>query len=274
VSRLGVFALKPAPLQAAWLGYLNTTGLTRIDYRITDGHCDPPGAADARHTEALLRLPASQWCYRPFIDLPTARELPHERNGFVTFGSFTQTAKLSPATLRIWAGIFRAAPAARLLIAGVAPGLPAERLRAALQASGIDGPRIEMAPFLPVNQYLGLYERVDIALDPVPYSGGTTTCDALWMGVPVITLPGERSASRSAAGILACVGLDEWIARDAEDYVERALRFARDPALLRTLRATLRERMRASPLTDELGFTRQLEAAFERMWQTWCRGSS
>jgi len=266
VCRLGAFAQKPAPVQAAWLGYLNTTGLTRIDYRITDGYCDPAGLTERRHTETLVRIPGSQWCYRPFIDLEPASQAPIERNGYVTFGSFTQPAKLSPAALRIWARVLEALPSSRLLVAGIAPGASADRLRGRLADAGIITSRVEFAPFLPVAEYLRLFDRVDIGLDPLPYSGGTSTCDALWMGVPVITLPGERSASRSAASILATVGLDEWIARDADDYVERARRFSGDPPLIGALRRSLRGRLRTSALTDEAGFTRQLEQAFELMW--------
>ena len=266
VSRLGVFAQKPAPVQASWLGYLGTTGLTRIDYRITDRYCDPAGLTERRHTEALLRLPATQWCYRPFVDLEPATHAPVERNGSITFGSFTQTAKLSPTTLALWARLFEALPDARLLVAGVAPGAATARLRARLASAGIVASRIELEPFLPVADYLRLYDRVDIALDPLPYSGGTSTCDALWMGVPVITLPGERPASRSAASILASLGLQDWIADDADDYLARAVRFAADTRVVGDLRRSLRPRMRASPLTDEARFTRHLEDAFERMW--------
>jgi predicted O-linked N-acetylglucosamine transferase (SPINDLY family) len=257
-----VFAQKPAPVQAAWLGYLNTTGLTRVGYRVTDHRCDPAGLTDRRHTETLVRLPDSQWCYRPFVELDAAREAPMERNGYVTFGAFTQPAKLSPTTLRLWARILDALPTSHLLVAGAT-----DRLRAKLVDAGIAASRVELAPFLPVADYLRLFDRVDIGLDPLPYSGGTSTCDALWMGVPVITLPGERSASRSAASILAAVGLDEWVARDADDYVELARRFAGDPVLIGELRRSLRGRVRASALTDEAGFTRQLEQAFELMWK-------
>jgi predicted O-linked N-acetylglucosamine transferase (SPINDLY family) len=264
VSRLGVFAQKPAPVQAAWLGYLNTTGLRRIDYRITDRYCDPEGATDGRHTETLVRLPHSQWCYRPFVDVAPASQAPLERNGAVTFGAFTQTAKLSPTTLGLWARILRESPAARLLIAGV---VAAERMHIALEQAHIERSRVELVPFLPVKEYLRLFDRIDIGLDPLPYSGGTSTCDALWMGVPVITLPGARPASRSAASILTTLGLDDWIARDGDDYVRRAVRFAKDARAVTTLRQTLRGRMQASPLTDEQGFTRALEETFESMWR-------
>ena len=266
-SRLGVFARKPAPVQAAWLGYLNTTGLTRIDYRITDAYCDPIGLTEARHTETLVRLPHTQWCYRPFVSVTAAAELPLERNGHVTFGSFTQIAKLSRTTLELWAKILDALPGARLLIAGVARGAAAERLSARLEARGITAERVEFAPFLPVVDYLRLYDRVDIALDPTPYSGGTSTCDALWMGVPVLTLPGERPASRSAGSILTALALHEWIARDADDYVRRAVEHAQRPSELALLRRSLRERMLASPLTDEALFARELEQAFDQMWR-------
>lgn len=262
VSRLGVFAQKPAPVQAAWLGYLNTTGLTRIDYRITDRYCDPEGATDPRHTEKLVRLPHSQWCYRPFVDVAPPAHAPLERTGAVTFGAFTQTAKLSPTTLALWAGILREVPAARLLVAGV---VAAERVRLALEQAGIERSRVELAPFLPVKEYLRLFDRIDIGLDPLPYSGGTSTCDALWMGVPVVTLPGTRPASRSAASILTSIGLDDWIAQDRGDYIHRAVAFAKDPDRIVQLRQSLRARMQSSPLTDEPAFTRALEDAFESM---------
>ena len=194
VSRLGVFALKPAPVQAAWLGYLNTTGLTRIRYRLTDAMSDPPGA-ERLHTETLLRLPHSQWCYRP-RGSGSRRRAAFLRERRVTFGSFTQVAKLSPATLALWGAILRQLPEARLTVHGVAPGRANDELLQRLAAAGIGAERVSLVPFAPLREYYGGFAKVDIALDSTPYSGGTTTCDALWMGVRV-TFP-ARARPRAA----------------------------------------------------------------------------
>jgi predicted O-linked N-acetylglucosamine transferase (SPINDLY family) len=272
VSRLGTFALQPAPVQASWLGYLNTTGLSRIQYRITDRHCDPAGLTEHLHTERLVRLPNSQWCYRPFVSVAHAPAPPLLRNGHVTFGSFNQIAKISPTTRALWAQILKEVPGSRLLVAGVADARTAEGLLGELATSGIARERITVAPFAPVEDYLRLYDSVDITLDPTPYSGGTTTCDALWMGVPVVTLPGVRPASRSAGSILTTVGLREWIAQTPEDYLRVAVGLSRDPATLISLRALLRERMRRSPLMDEARFVLDLQQAYRGMWHAWCEG--
>ena len=262
--QLRVFAQRPAPVQATWLGYLNTTGLTRIDYRISDSHCDP---TDARHTERLVRLPHSQWCYRPFLQAPAAPVSPCMRDGYVTFGSFNQTLKLSKTSRRLWAQILSRAPNSRLVVLGVPPGRAQQDLLA-----DFDPTRVKIVPYVSLQDYYGWFNAVDIALDTTPYSGGTTTCDALWMGVPVLTAPAERPSSRSAASILASAGIADWIASSPEDYVRRAVAFAGDPALLANLRATLRARTQASPLMDEAGFAKDLERAFQAMWKEYCAG--
>jgi predicted O-linked N-acetylglucosamine transferase (SPINDLY family) len=266
-SRLGVFARQAAPVQAAWLGYLNTTGLTRIGYRISDRHADPLGQAERLHTETLVRLPGSQWCYRPFLEVDCAPEPAIARNGHLTFGSFAQAAKLSPGTRRLWARILAAIPRARLQLVGMAAGRAREDLLRDFAAEGISTERLRLAPFLPVEDYYRSFAEVDIALDPMPYSGGTTTCDALWMGVPVLTLAGSRPASRSAASILATLGMDGWTAASADEYFGMACGWAGRAADLASLRKNLRARMRASPLMDEAGFTRELEKAYRAMWQ-------
>lgn len=270
ISRLAVFAQQPAPVQAAWLGYLNTTGLKRIRYRVTDSYCDPPGLTDRLHTELLARLPHSQWCYRPFISVVCSETPPFVRNGHITFGSFNQIAKLSRSTRRIWAEILMSLPDSRLVVLGVAGGRAEDQLLGDLANAGVAAPRITAVRFLPLQDYFRWYDAVDIALDPTPYSGGTTTCDALWMGVPVVTVPGSRPASRSAASILATAGLAEWIAATPEDYVRIAVRAARDPEALARVRGSLRQRMRASPLMDEQRFVLDLEGVYRRMWRAWC----
>ena len=272
IPQLATMALRPAPVQATWLGYLNTTGLTRIDYRISDRFADPPGVTDRYHTETLVRLPHSQWCYRPFLSPPVAAAPAAAKNGFVTFGAFHQSNKMSPAARRLWAQALAAVADSRLIIVGVPQGAAEEELRRDLGGAAIARERITTVPHRSLEDYLRGFDAVDIALDTTPYSGGTTTCDALWMGVPVITVPGTRSVSRSAASVLSAVGLPDWIASDGDDYVRRAARFAGERELLAELRRSLRSRMRASPLMDEERFTRDLEQAYRWMWRKWCEG--
>lgn len=271
-SRLPVFALQPTPVQATWLGYLNTTGLTRIQYRISDANCDPPGLTERLHTEELVRLPHCQWCYRPFVIADVAPAAPNETNGFMTFGSFTQIAKLMERTLSLWARILREVPDSRLVIAGVPEGRIRGELLDALARDGVHSSRVTLSPFVQGQAYFRSFDRVDIALDTSPYSGGTTTCDALWMGVPVLTMPGSRSTSRSAASILRTVGLEDWIAASPEDYVRRAVQFASERETIAGLRRSLRERMRGSPLMQEARFARNMEQAYRAMWRRWCSG--
>ena len=260
--QLRVFAQKPAPVQATWLGYLNTTGMTRIDYRISDAHADP---TDVRHTEKIARLPHSQWCYRPFIEVSAQQNPPCARNGHVTFGSFNQVLKLSQASRQLWKRILQRIPGAKLVILGVPAGRAQDDLRR-------DLPEATIVPYVSLQDYFGWYNKVDVALDTTPYSGGTTTCDALWMGVPVLTAPGERPGSRSAASVLTTVGLTEWIASDPDDYVARAVELSK-PEILANLRATLRPRLQASALMDEAGFTKDLEALFRQIWRHYCQGT-
>ena len=268
-SRLGVFAQQPAPVQVTWLGYPNTTGLTRIQYRLTDQHADPPELSDRLHTETVLRLPGSQWCYRPAVSVGIPDAPPRRRNGYVTFGSFNQVTKLSPATRRLWAEILSRLPGSRLVVAGVAEGYARESLLRDLGGAGVAG-RITFVPPVTIDEYFRRFNSVDIALDPTPYSGCTTTCDTLWMGVPVITLPGTMPASRTTASILSTVGLTDWIASTPEDYVRMAIERADDDALLTELLGALRERMRDSPLMDESGFARNVEDEYRRAWRGWC----
>lgn len=268
--QLRVFAQRPAPVQATWLGYLNTTGLTRIDYRISDRHADPEGLADARHTEKLVRLAHSQWCYRPFVEAPASASAPCERNGYVTFGSFNQMVKLSRASRRLWTEILARLPGARLVVLGVPAGRARDGLLADFAGAGVAASRLQLIPYVSLNDYYAWLNAVDIALDTTPYSGGTTTFDALWMGVPVLTAPGERPGSRSAASILTSAGMTDWIASGAEDYVSRAVDFAKNQEMLSKLRVTLRARLQASPLMDEAGFTRDLESLYRRMWRQYC----
>jgi protein O-GlcNAc transferase len=268
--RHGVFARQPAPVQLAWLGYLHSTGLTRIAYRITDARADPPGESDALHTETLVRLPHSQWCFRPSYEAKHAAAAPCMRTGAVTFGSFNHAPKLSATTRRLWAAILRALPQTRLRLVGVPEGRGRDALLRDFADAGVDPARLTVLPRISVAEYLTHFDAVDIALDSTPYGGGTTTFDCLWMGVPVLTLAGDRSTARSAASILGALGLEDWIAGSAEEYLARALNHVREPARLVALRGSLRERLRSSPLMDEVRFARDMEAAYRGMWRAWC----
>ena len=271
LPNLPVFAQQPSPVQATWLGYLHSTGLTRIQYRITDLRSDPAGIADALHTEKLLRLPANQWCYRPLQDSDFQPALPALRNGFITFGSFNHAIKLSTAVRGQWAQLLLRLPKARLVVLGIGNKRAGTDFLHDMETAGVARDRIRVQPYLPLPDYYRQVGEVDIALDTSPYSGGTTTCDALWMGVPVITAPGTRSSSRSAASLLGALGLQDWIAESPEDYVERAVSFARQPDTLAALRQSLRDRMKHSSLMDAEGFARRIEAAYREMWKTYCK---
>lgn len=270
ISRLGVFAQQPAPVQVSWLGYLNTTGLTRIQYRLCDGYTDLQGVSERQHTETLIRLPNSQWCYRPFVSSVPSDTSPFVRNGFVTFGSFHDAPKLSRLILRLWAEILSRLPEARLVLVGLSDGHAQDSVLQYFTSVGVAAPRITAVPRVALIDYFSWFNSVDIALDTIPYSGGTTTCDALWMGVPVITATGIRSISRSAGSILSTVGLTDWIASTHEDYVHLAVQFAGEQATLGRLRGSLRARMLASPLMDEPRFARDVENAYRSMWHGCC----
>lgn len=267
-NRLLLFARRPAPAQATWIGYPNTTGLDAIDYRLTDAISDPPGTTEAFCSERLVRLPTTFSCYGPDDDAPTVNPLPATDSNKVTFGCFNSFAKVTPAVITVWSRILEALPEARLLLKsrGLNDLSVAARLHAAFSAAGITPDRIVLnGDELSVAAHLGLYHGVDIALDPFPYNGTTTTCEALWMGVPVVTLAGRTHVARVGASLLTHTGLTNWIAASPDDYVERAVAAARDLPRLAELRRTLRERLRASPLCDASRFTRGLEEAYEAM---------
>lgn len=272
-SRLLVFARKPAPVQATWLAYMNTTGLATMDYRITDRFADPVGEADQLHSEKLHRLPASQWCYAPPASTPAPSRLPALSNGYLTFGSFNAFTKVNPAALQLWGRILTTLPDARLLIMGVAPGQTQAQLAAFFAALGIGPERVSTRPFTVLEDYFAAYNQVDIALDTFPYSGGTTTCDGFWMGVPVITMPGRTSASRSSTSLLANLGFSQFIARDAEHYAAIAAAAARDIAGLAVLRENLRQQMQNSPLMDGPRMAQDLQDGYRSMWRDYLEQS-
>ena len=265
-----LFARKPAPVQASWLGYPGTTGLDTLDFRLSDAIADPEGKTERFHTERLLRLPAGAFCYRPDPQLGEPSEAPQRRTGYVTFGSLNDLATIAPQVTALWAQILHAMPEARLLVS--APALAAasaqRELRERLLGLGIAEARFELrAPDPADARNLAACRDIDIALDAWPWSATTVTCDALWMGVPVVSLAGGVYASRTGASILRRGGLAELAADTAEGYVECALGLARRPEELRALRIGLRARLRASLLLDAARFTRALEDAYRAMWQ-------
>jgi predicted O-linked N-acetylglucosamine transferase (SPINDLY family) len=264
-NRLTLFLLKPAPIQVTWLGYLATTGLSTVDYRLTDARADPPGRTEALHTETLWRLPDAQWCYEPYAAAPEVGPSPALRDGNVTFASFNNPAKISATILGLWVRILREVPGSRLLLMRSSLAARTAQLEQRFASGGIDPGRIEFLPRQSTSDYLALYNRVDVALDTWPCAGGTTTCDALWMGVPAVTLTGERSFSRSGASVLGAAGLLELVAESDADYVACATSLARDASRLARLRAALRDRVRASPLVDAPRFATAIEDAYVAM---------
>ena len=270
-----IFARKPAPIQITWLGYPNTTGMKAMDFRITDEWADPVGIAEAHHTEALIRLPHGFLCYRPLDSAPPISPPPATQIGRITFGSFNTLQKITPEVLRTWARILVAVPGSRLVLkrAAFRHGMVAERYRQVFQDAGVEPDRVMLyGDFPSAVQHLEMYSQIDVGLDTFPYNGTTTTCEALWMGVPVVCLAGNRHAGRVGVSILMQVGLTDLIADNTDDYVRLAVELANDPVRLATLRCNLRERMKSSPLCDASGFARKIETAYRQMWRKWCAG--
>lgn len=269
-NRLLVFARKPAPVQITWLGYLQTTGMQAMDYKLTDAISDPPGEADRRHTEVLLRMPHCQWCYQPPAGAPAVNALPALASGKITFGSFNRTIKISPHSIRLWCRILRELPQASLRILGVPVSASGGRLIEQFERGGVSSSRIEILPSLQSDEYWRAYQGVDIALDTFPFNGATTTCEGLWMGVPAVSRAGMLGPQRSGASLLNAVGLPHLAATNDDDYVAAAVRLAGDIQALGKLRARLRDDMRNSPLMDVRQFVHDLEANYRASWRKWC----
>jgi protein O-GlcNAc transferase len=271
-NRMLLFARKPAPLQVTYLGYPDTTGLSSIDYRITDGQADPPGQSDALNSEKLLRLPRIFLCYRSDESGPAVAALPALANGFITFGSFNALPKINAELVRLWAAILRDVPGSRLLLKnhGLASSSAQRRIHQLFQADGIEPDRIMLSGKVAArSDHLALYNQIDLALDTYPYHGTTTTCEAIWMGVPVIVLAGAVHMSRVGVSLLHAVGLDDLAAQNPGQYVQTAVNLARDIDRLGALRAGLRARLAASPLMDAAGFAKDMEMAYRQIWLTW-----
>jgi predicted O-linked N-acetylglucosamine transferase (SPINDLY family) len=272
-NRLQVFARKPAPIQITYLGYPGTTGLSAMDYRITDHYADPDGIADAYYSEHLLRLPGSLWCYRPSADMPEVNTLPALARGYLTFGSFNNFNKIDQPTLELWAELLRAVPTARLMMVTVPEGDARARMQRSFAGLGIDANRLEFHGKLPSIEFHRKLLEVDITLDPVTVNGATTTCESLWMGVPVMSLAGERFLTRAGLSILSTAGLSDFAAHSREDYLHLAAHLADNLPLLAEIHAGLRAHVAASPLIDEVGFTRNLENLYREVWRKWCGAS-
>jgi predicted O-linked N-acetylglucosamine transferase (SPINDLY family) len=270
-NRLPIFAAKPAPVQVTWLAYPGTTGLTAMDYRITDGFLDPSEVdpSDA-YAEESIRLPDAFWCYDPLTREPTVTPLPARTSGFVRFGCLNNFCKVNDGVLELWARILEENPDSRLVL--LAPlGEARRRALERFARRGVSRDRIEFATARPFEEYLRLYQRIDICLDPVPYNGHTTSLDAFWMGVPVVTLVGDTVVGRAGLCQAMNLGLPELVARTADEYVATASALARDLDRLGELRSTLRSRMENSPLMDAPRFAHNLEQAYRDMWRRWCR---
>jgi predicted O-linked N-acetylglucosamine transferase (SPINDLY family) len=267
--RLLAFARKPAPLQGSWLAYAGSSGVETIDFRITDAVIDPDDARNDGVGEEILRMPDCWCCYAPLGDFPMPGALPAERDGIVTFGALNQFGKLREATMRNWAELLARVPNSRLLM--VCPmGEARENTHRFFAAEGVPASRLELVAPGPWDEYIRLFHRMDIALDTFPFNGMTTTCHAMWMGVPVVTLAGAIPVARTGLSLLRTVGLAEWAAANEREYVEIATKWAGDIKALSDLRAGLRPRMQSSPLMDGRRFAEGLENAYRRMWRRWC----
>ncbi|BAU48049.1 putative UDP-N-acetylglucosamine--peptide N-acetylglucosaminyltransferase SPINDLY [Sulfurifustis variabilis] len=272
-NRLLLFSGRPAPVQMTWLGYPNTTGMSAMDYRVTDSWADPEGLTEDLHTEQLIRMPHGFLCYTPIPDAPVVSSSPFQDRGFISFGSFNSLPKLTKSVVKTWSSILQEVPASRLVLksTGLNERLTRTRISEQFQAHGIAPDRIVALPAAAkVRDHLGLYADIDIALDTYPYNGTTTTCEALWMGIPVVALAGTSHVARVGVSLLNQVGLTELIAQDEESYVQRAVELAGDAARLSDLRSSLRERIARSPLCDSIAFARTLENVYRDVWRQWC----
>jgi predicted O-linked N-acetylglucosamine transferase (SPINDLY family) len=269
-NRMLLFARKPAPVQVTYLAYCSTTGLETMDYRLTDPHLDPPGMNDEYYSEKTVRLPETYWCYPVHEQSPPVGPPPGRSAGEVTFGCLNNFCKVSPETLELWIQLLRAAPKSKLILQA-GEGSHRQRVWDLLEHGGIDPGRLKFVGRVPLWEYFKRYDQIDVGLDPFPCNGGTTTCDALWMGVPVVSLAGRTAVGRGGVSILANVGLPELIAQTPDEYVQIAAELAGDLPRLGELRRTLRGRMQGSPLMDAPRFARNIEAAYRQMWRSWCK---
>jgi protein O-GlcNAc transferase len=264
--RLRVFAMKPAPVQLTWLGYNGTTGLDTVDYRITDPHFDPAGTGPSDYSEAPLVLPESYWCYDALeADLPVA-PLPAQSAGHVTFGCLNSYRKVHAGALSLWARVLREVPGSRLAL--LVPDQP--HVREQMETAGLDPGRIDFGGRVSRRAYLERYHAIDLALDTFPFCGGTTSLDAVYMGVPVVTLAGRSTLQRAGSTIANNLGLPELVTTTETAFVAKAVEMARDLERLSALRVSLRTKLEMSPFGDYRRFAQNMEAAYRSVWRRWC----
>jgi predicted O-linked N-acetylglucosamine transferase (SPINDLY family) len=283
-NRLRLFARKPAPVQVTWFAYPGSTGVEAIDYRLTDPHMDPPETALPRgeiYSEESIWLPDTFWCYEPLTNEPEVNESPAVKNGHITFGCLNNFCKVNEGVLRLWADVMDAVPGSRLIVLSGEVGQEEEQehqrwAREIIEQGGDRGAkpgrggRVRFVPFAPRPDYLRRYHEIDIGLETFPYNGHTTSLDAFWMGVPVVTLAGSTVVGRAGVCQLMNLGLPELIAHTHDEYVRIVTGLAADLPRLAELRAGLRVRMEKSPLMDAPRFARNMEAAYRSIWRKWC----
>jgi predicted O-linked N-acetylglucosamine transferase (SPINDLY family) len=276
-NRILLFAHKCAPVQINWIGYPATTGFQNMDYKIVDHYTDPPGLTEPFYSEKLIRLPDCFLCYLPEKDSPAVGDLPARVSGYITFGSFNNFAKVSPLVIECWTNILKMIPGARLILKAQSFSDMSVRnyVKEIFTHNGISDERIEMLRWkVSKKEHLNLYNRIDVALDTFHYNGTTTTCEALWMGVPVITIAGDTHASRVGVSLLSNVGLPELVVKTPQEYVEITVNLANDIRRLEFLRRNLRDMMLHSPLTDSEHFVVNLEKSYRDIWDNWCAGKA
>jgi len=271
-NRLLVFARKPAPVQATWIGYAGTTGLSAMDYRITDAYMDPPGLTERFHTEKLIRLPYSA-TYTPPADCPEVNALPSLATGQITLASLNAPKKMNQNVANLWGRILNALPGARLMLGGISDDDIRRQVMALFERAGVAEGQLVMQPRVHIQAFLQMHHQIDLALDPFPYNGGTTSMHSLWMGVPYVTLSGRNSISRVGSAVLMRAGLDHFVTRTEEEYFERVLEILSDLPSLSSLRQSLRGRI-LNESKDSRVFVHELESAYRQMWRTWCEAGA
>jgi len=268
LNRLPLFARKPAPIQAIWIGYLDSSGLTAMDYRITDAWMDPPGMSERYHTETLVRLPGCM-AYQSEPNTPEINALPALTANSFVFASLNRMDKINLAVVKLWSRILGALPHARLMLCDVVEGAIKQRLIGMFKQCGISAERLILQPRLAIGEYLAVHHQIDVGLDPFPYPGTTTTVHSLWMGVPVITLAGNNASSRSGVSMMSRVDLPGFVCQSEDEYLQCAIRWAQDLPGLDHIRQSLRQRMHGA-YWNHADLTRQVEAAYRDMWHKWC----